>query len=262
MARKYTVAKRKRYVKRKRYARRGRLGVPSVSTHAYMRTLSLYGGAGGAVAAAGWQVTSNVNIVGNNDNIVLFEPVGAVTTPTISYCGWSYNCQLGDFPSFADFTNLYDTYRIDNFTLSFMPYQTGNVAVDTLGVQNNFAVILHYVHDFDDSATPANTVAGMDQLKQYASYKRVHLGNCMGKPISISIKRPARVTPAIVSAGTYTGAMVDRSKRYIDCGSTTVEHFGIKGIFEILGWTPPGLAQPQMYVKGEVKAHFTFKETR
>jgi len=259
MARKYSNKKRLRARKTRQYAHRGRVGYNGITVHKYVRTASIYAT---ATALLGWQVTNNNNLTDNNDNLVLFAIEGATTTANVQYAGWSYNCQLGDFPSFADFTNLYDMYRIDSYTLSFMPYITGNTGVDTIAQMSNFAVILHYIHDYDDSSTPANTTAGMDALKQYASYRRVHLGNCMGKPISIRVANPARVQPAIVNAGTYTGAMVDRSKRFIDCGSTTVEHFGIKGIFEILDWNPGTTVQPQMYVKAEVKAHFTFKETR
>jgi len=236
---------------------KGRLG--SNVIHKYVRTLSLYEA---NVGANGWQPTSNAVIAGSVSNLFLTAPAGASTGPNINYGGWSYNFQLGDLPSVSDFTNLYDQYRVEKFTLTFTPYITANVGVDNLTVASNCACILHYVKDYDDYAPPAESQTGIDALAQYVSYRRIHLGNSMGKPISITVNRPGIDTVgALVNAGTGTGTISSRKKQWLDCGSSTVTHFGIKGIFEILDQNP-ATARPQIIIKAECKVHLTLKETR
>lgn len=129
--------------------------------------------------------------------------------------GASQYFMLQDVPTYADFTNLYDRYRITGVKLK-ITYLDNNAAVNGLSV----LPVLNYAVDVDDNAVP--TSESVMQQKQDVKTK-VLVAN---KPISIYIKNPKVAAAALNSSGTFDATMV--SKGYLNCAIPNTVHNGIK----------------------------------
>lgn len=123
--------------------------------------------------------------------------------------------QMSDLPSYTDFTNLYDRYRITGVKLQ-ITYLDNNAAVNGLSV----LPVLNYAIDYDDNSVVASESA--IQEKQDCKTK-VLLAN---KPISIFIKNPRVQSAVLNNAGTFDAALL--SKGYVNCSYPTTKHNGIK----------------------------------
>lgn len=109
---------------------------------------------------------------------------------------WSYFAvTLGDMPNFNDYANIYDSYKINKFTITLRPRYdgfNGNDTVDTVlpGVTNQGATRVHVVIDpkrrSNDGPTGAYTSATLNLFLERGNAK-TYSGN---KPIKITCKYP------------------------------------------------------------------------
>lgn len=160
---------------------------------------------------------------------------------------------LNDLPQVASFTALFDQYRIDKVQVDFIPTAqiclvpqaevTAVAALDAPIVAGGASGgVYGTVIDYDDSAALANLSAYM----QYSNFK-------MGQVGSLKIHR--RTFKPHVATAAYAGAFTSYANmvnQWIDCASTTVQHYGLKFYADIQASSSTGgggsaVAYPQTW---------------
>lgn len=124
---------------------------------------------------------------------------------------------LADVLQATSFAGLFDQYRFDRVEMKIVPTST---AINTLSLTSPNATVpmLYTVLDFDDSTVPANLGA----VIQYDNLQVVPYG----EGLFITLK--PSWTPAIYQVGAFSGYGVEAAG-WIDCNSSTVPHYGVKG---------------------------------
>lgn len=139
-----------------------------------------------------------------------------VSTPSTGGTFFSTTFTLSALPSYTDFTNLYDQYRVDKVRVDFYPRATVNLLASP-DVYN----LMHTAVDHTDATVPT---ASTDIL-QYDN----HVSRQCYKHFSITLK------PAPAStywSGSVASGYGPRAGAWIDSKSPGVTHYGIKGAWE------------------------------
>jgi hypothetical protein len=125
----------------------------------------------------------------------------------------TYAFTLGDLDSPSEFTGLFDQYRIECVAFRLMPMQN---AIGLTTNSTTTCVTPYVIVDYDD--TTALTSAA--QARSFES--------CVIVPPGVECVR--QFQPRVALAG-YTGSFTGYANvapPWIDAGSTTVQHYGIK----------------------------------
>ena len=121
--------------------------------------------------------------------------------------------RLVDVPSYTDFTNLYDQYKIISVKFAYLP--RGNQA--DLGTSGSQITRLFSVLDYDDSVVPTS----IDQLCEYQNLKMTNTSKAHVRSF-----QPRYIREIDTGLGA-TGKEVVRGG-WIDCTNNNVTHRGIK----------------------------------
>lgn len=165
-------------------------------------------------------------IVRKNKNIHTFkQTINAqnIYNDPIASNGFGFNFQLAQLDQVATFGDLFDQYRIDSVTIKLLPRaQTTHDPGTTTGSTPSY---FYSTIDYDDGNVPTT----LSELREYEKCKV--LTSTQGKVYNIKIV--PRVALAAFS-GAFT-SYANKSKMWIDCASTTVQHYGWKCIFPPAG---------------------------
>lgn len=209
--------------KRRRMGRRGRLAVPGAvsmryknPTHYFRRTCS-------AADLTAGNISNSTNITMTNASGYTTLTLAAVAGASWASFAWAFT--LADLPDYAEFTSLFDRYKILGVALKVFP---GTVSVETAGAAAP-ALVLHDVVDYDDYTQFAASAAGVKAAQCYESYKCRNIGVSNGKPLRRFIK--PRIAVGAYGGGVFTNYASQRDE-WIDAASPTVQHYGWKGVIE------------------------------
>lgn len=126
----------------------------------------------------------------------------------------AYTFRLDQLPNYTEFTNLYDSYRINKIVIKFVP--TANSA--NVGDTNNLLTQFHTVLDFNDGGAPAS----LNALYEYGNWRMTR-----GSQIHTRVFTPSTMgVVSDVSAGGVAGA--PKYKQWINTSEADVYHFGLK----------------------------------
>lgn len=153
---------------------------------------------------------------------------------------------LQDLPQRTQFTSLFDQYRFEEIELHFLPFTSENTTTNTA---TNIAQASQFVLDFDDSVLLADENAATE----YSSCQ-----TAMNYDAIVVRFKPA-VSPAYYSSGAFTGYGTEPSdKAWLDCASTNIIHYGVKG------WVGGLVATSTMVAGWQVYGQYTisFRNTR
>ncbi len=131
---------------------------------------------------------------------------------------------LSQLPTFTDFTNLFDQYRINRITMRFFqPYQqTGTFPLYSAASQTNLPkLFLGTAIDYDDSNVPSS----MDELRAYQSFRYREITNSDFRSGEVTI-RPCISTE--IYRTSVTTAYEPRSGVWLDTAYPDVPHYAIK----------------------------------
>jgi len=131
--------------------------------------------------------------------------------------------QFNQLPSYTEFTNLFDEYRINGIKIQLIPNFTGadlNPTTSAVSVPNIWSII-----DHDDSTSPAN----LEELLQYP--------NCRMTRGSRTHTRFFRPSCLIDVAGITTGV---KFKQWINLANTNIPHYGFKYFIDQMNTGPVG----------------------
>lgn len=126
---------------------------------------------------------------------------------------------LNDLPSSAEFTALFDEYRIDYIDVKFMYDKSVAESVPEGG---SFLPIIYLVKDYDDSTPPGTDYATLLQYDNLVVRR-------LDKDFTVRIRPRASVA---AYSGTFTSYMAAPSKAWCDCNSPSVAFYGIKYIVD------------------------------
>lgn len=132
--------------------------------------------------------------------------IGNITpSATVDQAG-AYNFTLSAFPDSAEFTSLFDMYRIVQLTVEFIPL-----------TQGPYNAPLTSIIDYDDS----NAVANLNELLEYQS-----------SMTSTSGATHVRTFTPHVSTAVYGGAFTNfataPNRLWIDAASSNTQYYGLK----------------------------------
>ena len=162
---------------------------------------------------------------------------------------------LSDIPSYLEFTALFDAYRINKVVLKITPFCTSSTTQSTAANLGQVSCLLHSVVDRDDATLPTASSTGINELREYPAMKTTNMYANGGR--AIKIKYVPRIAMAAYS-GAFTSYARSKANQWLDCNSTTIQNYGIKGVFETIG---NGTIQ-NMYFQIEAKYYLSFKEFR
>lgn len=122
-----------------------------------------------------------------------------------------------DVPQIAQWAALFDRYKIVKVKLTFKPqFNVSDLRTDTTNL--GYAQTLLTTLDYDDIIAPAS----LDYLRDYQSCR----DHGFYKTFSIELK--PRIAVGAYAAGVFGSYM--NTTGWIDMASTSVEHYGIKGV--------------------------------
>jgi len=140
--------------------------------------------------------------------------------------GFNYNFTLSDLVNTAEYTALYDRYRINYVVMKLIPrYNTNLILVQGLAqttpsTTNNLATANYGLPeimtaiDYDSATTPAS----INDIMEYRTYKR-----------TLGTKEHIRsLKPRLLVDSSNIG--VSMAKKWIDCDKPNVPHYGVIGM--------------------------------
>lgn len=143
--------------------------------------------------------------------------------------------RLFDIPQHAEYTAMYDQYKITGLKFKFIPLQnTANVArIDAANnsYPNTQLPYLYVVIDNDDN----NNITTINDMLQYQNVKYVPCYKKMNRYIVPTTL--GRVFETAVGDGYTT-----KRRQWLDCDDTDIPHYGIKWLLSSA--TPTGAANP------------------
>lgn len=167
--------------------------------------------------------------------------VGALSVPvaTTTLAGASFT--LGDLPDVADFTALYDQYKIMGIKIEWLPRGNSSDLQSQNAINRFFSVL-----DRDDDGTPTS----IDQLTQYESLKMTSTASVHKRYWKPSI----RVEVPTATGG--TGSAI-KGPTWIDCTNTNVKHYGVK-----IGVQGPLAGTGSIFFDARLTMYLAFRNVR
>lgn len=173
----------------------------------------------------------------------------------VTYGGASLYITVGDMPDYTAFQGMFDRYRIRGVGVKIIPYTTQSLAQETGGSNPSSSVIIHSVIDYDDSNTPAASDAGVNQLREFESYKVQNMNTGKG-----FFKRYFKPRQALATyAGAFT-SYANSKAMWNDWNSPSVQHYGLKFIMET--FNPNVAATTYAWFKAEYTIYFANKDLK
>lgn len=146
-------------------------------------------------------------------------------TPTVSL-GWNstnYSFRLNNIPTYTEFTNLFEQYRINAVKLTFIPEWIGgldqnNAYMSSTGGSPFISSPRLYTLIDKDGDPQTNTEDRMLENSKARLIKAPH------RPFSIFVRKPCAQFEVATSLG-FSGA-APKASPWLDCDNYGVNHFG------------------------------------
>lgn len=144
----------------------------------------------------------------------LFEST-SVTASSAGAVSTGYSFSISTLPDIADFTALFDQYKLNKIEFTLVPNITSN---DMNPVTTYYEMPnVHTIIDRDDDATPGALI----NLMQYPSYRRTR-----GHQVHKRVWVPS-LAQTIYKTASTTGT-AQKGPMWLDLADTTLPHFGLK----------------------------------
>lgn len=155
-------------------------------------------------------------------------PTTTAATATPAYYSFAVAFCLADIPSYSEFTNLYDHYRINGVALRFTPVFT-DVPQSSTAATSNTGAMMHMIYDFDDLTVPGTNEAAVDTLREYPTYKTYNLAS------NRTFKKYIRpkLQTVVYGSGAFGVRTEVKGRPWIDANDVNANYFGLKGIIEL-----------------------------
>jgi len=150
----------------------------------------------------------------------------------------AYNFSLSDLPSSAEFTSLFDQYKINAVKIAFLPQQNMSISIGSINNPNASSRFFSCI-DYNDSSAPTS----IDEVRQYQNCKYTSV-----------LSRHSRYIykPKIVDASGFT------ISPWLATSTPGANYFGLKVAVEPMDST----TTLSMIYTVEVKYYMSFKNVR
>lgn len=155
----------------------------------------------------------------------------------------AYQFSLDQVQNFADFTNLYDQYKITGVKVTFRLMTNPDSAI----ASTQIFPTLWAVRDNDDSGTPASLINLME--KEGVKYKILR----PNAAISMYVKAP-RLAGMVYQTATST-AYTSMAAKWVDCSYPSTPHYALKWCVDSEGVSQPG----NYYISVQTKYYISFR---
>lgn len=171
----------------------------------------------GQLMRIGNDTVSGLPVATLNGNTSLIVGTPSADSGATQQVGSSIRFKLNSTIDHAEFTNLFDRYKITGVKLKFM-YQH-NIASNNTTANDVILPVLSYSFDGDDASVPAsyNDIAS----KQYVRQKILN-GNTM-----FSVYYKPRISKEIYRSTTTTGYSSEKAC-WLNSATDDIHHFGVK----------------------------------
>lgn len=171
------------------------------------------------------------------DSITLTDDTFTFTATGLGvhYFSVAFAHKLNDLPQYTEYTNMWDAYSLRYVKLKIAPFGSNTMTYGG-SLQNQSAILYHYIVDKDDDILLAPASTGVDTARQYQGYR--FRNNEQGlRTINLGYQP---CVSAMIYNTAVTTAYSRKSKVMLDCTNDGVPHYGSKFIFEIYhAWTLP-----------------------
>lgn len=171
------------------------------------------------------------------------------------YFSFGVAFQLNDLPDYNEFTSLFDRYKVLGVQMKVIPMSNVATANTPGAAYQGINGVLHTVTDYDDATTPGITETSVKLLQEYESYRVTSLART--RPIKKYI-RPRIAANVYGNSG--FGSYANLKNTWIDAASISVQHYGIKGIFEL--YQPSSVAASEIDFKVQFTYYIACKDLR
>lgn len=197
---------------------------------------------------------NGASIVKSNDGWYL--NTGSAGIPGINYFCLSWNFTLDMLPEMLEFTSLFDQYKIDHVELTIRPFQEQSVSnANTVGQNPPISCIMYSVKDYDDSATFTPSYVGVNDMREYRTFKEYSFFQTHAHKIKIK----PHMAVAAYGSGVFS-SYANNKAMWIDSNSPSVQHYGIKLMFEVFNST--ATVPAFVWFRPEVKVYFSCRQER
>lgn len=253
--RRRTVRRRRRtYGKRSRIMRPGRVPrttkILTITRHGditdgynLIKSVSSTNGGGFSATPDGWILAT-----------------GSVGSSNVNYYAYAINFSINMLPNYTEFTTMWDRYRIIDAKVVFVPFSTTTVnGPDSSSFNQPLSVIHHRLIDRDDSQTFATDNAGLQQMRQYKTYR---FNNFYRKDRTVMrVRYPSCAMPIVTNTSiSPTPAYTVSRPQWVDANNVDVVHYGIKGMFEV--FAPQSNINFFIWLRPEVQLTVQLKDPR
>lgn len=180
-----------------------------------------------------------MNVRSNYDgSLMIKRTVKAYDSDITGEQGFAFQFNLSSLPNVAEFSNLFDRYKIMGVKLRVMFLQNSQ----DVGTSTTLSIpIIHYVYDCDDASSPTSESEMLQ--KNFLKTRR------LDKPFNYYLKPKA--TSEVFASPSSTGYAVSKAM-WIDMNSPNIPHFGLKA------WISNGQATPSSTVIGRFRIYATY----
>lgn len=162
--------------------------------------------------------TTAGQILTNDNTMISLSAAPQAEVGNVGYAfGAAMNFRAANVQTFADFSALYDQYKITGVSVKIIPCSDSATAQSS-----GFLPTLYYARDQDESAVPATEA----DLRERQDVKAVRLT----KPVKIWIPNPKLQVDINQTTGLPDPAMV--ATGWINCANTLAQHNGLKMWFK------------------------------
>lgn len=134
-----------------------------------------------------------------------------------AFAGYGYSFTLSQLPAVAEFTNLFDQYRINKIVLKFVPDKNSA----EFGAATSPIPTFHTVLDYNDATAPAT----LNEMLEYANHRMTR-----GSAVHTRVFTPASLDA--VAAGGATSLSNPTWKQWLSTSASNIDHFGLKAGWE------------------------------
>lgn len=206
-----------------------------------LTTNSQINATGGTKATSGFNtaVSTSPTVAGI---VTLTTPFFTYNTGTGAAAGSTHYGSVGmkfclaDHPSFAEFTSLFDYWKLVKVNVKLIPLQIGalTVASGVGGDADGYNLcVIHSCLDYDDAdAFTASETGLLEMLERPDVKSRSVSSNAMGRPALNRTLRPKVLRTVFNSNAAVTGKEIANKSVWLDCAQPSIEHFGLKFMLE------------------------------
>lgn len=155
-----------------------------------------------------------------------------------------------DMPSYTDFTNLYDKYRIDWIDVS-MTFNSNTSTPAGGGVTTMPKV---FVAEDNDDVSASNLAV----IQQYDNLKIFQFG--AGDGVMKTFRIHPKCQEMVYYTAALTGYQPSSSKKFIDTQYPNIPMYGLKAVIDPIVYT--AATQPLGYISMSFKYHITCESTK